>query len=288
MMEKPRKPWTASLLTFLQPGFGHLYCGSWTKGIYFYLLSKVAIIILGCFLLWFPFPKINVVISVILGIGFIAIIIKYSVDFARQEGDFYVLKPINKWYFYLLILAIVWAGEGLFLDDFIKNSFARAFKFPSASMIPTVLKGDHVLANNLNYYFKEPERNELVTFLYPEDESKVFLKRIIGLPGDTLQIKDKVLFMNREKVEDQPYTQRIDPGIIDGQINPRDNFGPITVPPNSYFVMGDNRDQSLDSRFFGFVKREKILGRVSVIYWSWDSDASWSEVIRWNRIGLRL
>lgn len=103
-----------------------------------------------------------------------------------------------------------------------------------------------------------------------------------------MKITDKVLYLNGQKIKDENFTQRIDPGIIDGEINPRDNFGPITVPPDSYFVLGDNRDQSLDSRFWGFVMREKIMGRVSVIYWSWDSDASWSEVIRWNRIGQRL
>lgn len=285
---KPRKPWAAGLFTLLQPGFGHLYCGSWSKAIPFYLLAKLAIVILGCFLLWFPFPKVNVALCIILGIGFIAFIIRHSVHFARQMGDSYTLKPFNRWYLYLLILALLWAGESLFLDDFVRNSFARAFKFPSGSMIPTLLKGDHVMANNLIYYFNEPERKELITFPYPEDESKIFLKRIIGLPGDTLKIKDKVLFLNGEKIEDDSYTQRIDPGIIDGRINPRDNFGPITVPPDSYFVMGDNRDQSLDSRFFGFVKREKILGRVSIIYWSWDGDVSWSEGVRWNRIGQRL
>lgn len=164
LVEKPRKPWVAGLLTILQPGFGHLYCGSWTKAIYYYLFSKVAIIILGCFFLWFPFPKINVVLFIFLLLALYAFMIRQSVHFARQIEDSYILKPINRWYFYVLVLIFLGIGESLFLDDLVKNSFARAFKFPSGSMVPTLLKGDHVMANNFIFDFKDPERNELVTF----------------------------------------------------------------------------------------------------------------------------
>ena len=278
----------AGLFTFLQPGFGHLYCGTWSKAINFYFLSKLTMVTSIGLILWLPLSRINVLLYLVVNIGFYAFVIKKSVNLAKQLGDVYRLKPFNKWYIYLLLLLLVWTGESFFWSDVFRNSFARAFKFPSGSMMPTLFIGDHVLANNLIYHFKEPERNELITFPYPKDESKTFLKRIIGIPGDTVKITDKVLYLNGQKIKDENFTQRIDPGIIDGEINPRDNFGPITVPPDSYFVLGDNRDQSLDSRFWGFVMREKIMGRVSVIYWSWDSDASWSEVIRWNRIGQRL
>ncbi len=220
LLEKPRKPWVAGLFTFLQPGFGHLYCGSWTKAIHFYLLTKLSIVILGCLLLWFPFPKINVVLVLILIVVLYAFIIRHSVYFARKMGHSYVLKPINRWYFYVLILVLLGTGEALFFDGFVRNSIARAFKVPSGSMVPTFLNGDHVMANNFIYFFKEPERNELITFPYPEDESKIFLKRIIGLPGDTLQVIDKILILNGEKIDDGSYTQRVDPGIIDGRINP--------------------------------------------------------------------
>jgi signal peptidase I len=121
-------------------------------------------------------------------------------------------------------------------------------------------------------------------FRYPEDENKDFIKRVVGTPGDVIEIHNKNVLVNGAPFADKEFTQRVDPGIIDGRINPRDNFGPITVPSDSYFVMGDNRDQSLDSRFWGFVKMDKIKGRAFLVYWSWNGQGSWIEWVRWNRI----
>ncbi|MCA1958059.1 MAG: signal peptidase I, partial [Nitrospira sp.] len=162
----------------------------------------------------------------------------------------------------------------------------QAFKIPSGSMIPTLLIGDHILVSKLSYglqwpsdcklqwnippvncytsrtlvEFGKPQRGDIIVFRFPEDEEKDFIKRIVGLPGDTVQIRNKVVLVNGHPLDDRAFTQRVDPSIIDGAINPRDNFGPVTVPEGSYFVMGDNRDQSLDSRFWGYVREEKIRG----------------------------
>ncbi len=156
---------------------------------------------------------------------------------------------------------------------------AKTYRVASSSMTPTLLKKDWILVDKLTYRFKDPVRGDVIAFQYPVDETKVFLFRIIGIPGDTIEIKDKVVSVNDVPLQDESYTQRVDPGIIDGRINPRDNHGPLTVPQDVYFVMGDNRDQSLDSRFWGFVKREKIVGKAKMIYWSE------SEAHRWDRIG---
>ncbi len=190
----------------------------------------------------------------------------------------------------------------------------QAFKIPSGSMIPTLQIGDHILVSKLSYgihwpndcslkmafipvtcyrsktlvAFGEPEQGDVIVFRYPEDEDKDFIKRIIGLPGDTLEIRDKVVVVNGEPLDDREYTQRIDPGLIDGSINQRDNFGPVVLPEGSYFVMGDNRDQSLDSRFWGFVDREKIRGKAFRIYWSWSGQGSWAEWVRWDRLGKAI
>jgi len=187
----------------------------------------------------------------------------------------------------------------------------QAFKIPSGSMIPSLLIGDHILVNKMAYgfqwpeecqfdlsfppvtcysssmltNFEKPQRGDIIVFRFPEDEEKDFIKRIVGLPGDTIQIRNKVVYVNRNPLKDTAYTQRVDPGIIDGRINPRDNFGPVTIPPDSYFVMGDNRDQSLDSRFWGYVQEHKIKGRAFLVYWSWNGKGAWTEWIRWSRIG---
>ncbi len=213
-------------------------------------------------------------------------------------------KSIIREYAEALIIAIILALT-------IRVFVVQAFKIPSGSMIPTLLIGDHILVSKLSYGFQLPEdcefqvsfppvtcysssivlsfdppqRGDIIVFRYPEDENKDFIKRVIGLPGDTIQIKEKQVFVNGELLPDEGFTQRIDPGIIDGRINPRDNLGPLTVPPDSYFVMGDNRDQSLDSRFWGFVRMDKIKGRAFLVYWSWNGQGSWTEWIRWERIG---
>ncbi len=190
----------------------------------------------------------------------------------------------------------------------------QAFKIPSGSMIPSLLIGDHILVNKLSYglqipgdcefeisfppftcytsnaliEFDGPERGDIIVFRYPEDEQKDFIKRIIGLPGDTIRLENKIVYINGEPFQDAPFTQRVDPGVIDGRINPRDNFGSRTVPEKSYFVMGDNRDQSLDSRFWGYVQQHKIKGRAFLVYWSWDGRGAWTEWVRWNRIGKNI
>ncbi len=190
----------------------------------------------------------------------------------------------------------------------------QAFKIPSGSMIPTLLIGDHILVSKLAYglqwpsdcefkvsfppatcyrsetlvEFEEPQRGDVIVFRFPEDEDKDFIKRIVGKPGDKIEIQNKAVYVNDQPLNDAEFTQRIDPGIVDGSINTRDNFGPVTVPDESYFVMGDNRDQSLDSRFWGFVRRDKIRGRAFRIYWSWNGKGSWSEWVRWDRLGKAI
>ncbi|CUQ67844.1 signal peptidase I [Candidatus Nitrospira inopinata] len=190
----------------------------------------------------------------------------------------------------------------------------QAFKIPSGSMIPTLLIGDHILVSKLSYglqwpsdcklqwnvppvncytsrtliEFGKPQRGDIIVFRFPEDEEKDFIKRIVGLPGDTVQIRNKVVLVNGQPLDDRAFTQRVDPSMIDGAINPRDNFGPVTVPEGSYFVMGDNRDQSLDSRFWGYVREEKIRGKAFRIYWSWNGQGNWTEWVRWERLGKAI
>lgn len=172
----------------------------------------------------------------------------------------------------------------------IRTFIVQAFKIPSGSMIPTLSIGDHILVNKFIYGIKlpftdwivvpisQPERGDIIVFKYPEDESKDFIKRVVGIPGDVVEVRDKTVFVNG-KLADTSHIQHTDRDIHGDR---RDNFGPVTVPPASYFVMGDNRDQSLDSRFWGFVKEPKIRGRAFLIYWSWDGADTW---VRWSRIG---
>ncbi len=201
---------------------------------------------------------------------------------------------------------------------FIRQFGVEAFKIPSGSMKPTLTIGDHLLVNKFVYgpripfadsrifAWQEPKRGEIIVFKYPEDEKKDFIKRVVGLPGDKIEIKNGRLLINEQPVkttEKDLYTDKKQMGdryyeikaqLLEEQLGTVKHeiqyyknqsgydFGPILVPKESVFVMGDNRDDSQDSRFWGFVNYKKIIGRALIIYWSWDGGDRW---VRWERIG---
>jgi len=174
----------------------------------------------------------------------------------------------------------------LLLAMFIRTFIVQAFKIPSGSMEPTLLIGDHLLVNKFIYgiknpftgrtwlAIKSPERRDIIVFKYPVNPDQDFIKRVIGVEGDTVEMVNKKLFVNGELFDVDGAVYR-DPNIIPGDMKPRDNFGPITVPKDSLFVMGDNRDNSYDSRFWNFVTLSSVKGKAFILYWSWNSDWSW-------------
>ena len=171
----------------------------------------------------------------------------------------------------------------LILALFIRTFFVQAFKIPSGSMIKTLLIGDHILVNKMAYgirnpvtrnswvEFSKPKRGDVIVFIYPVDRSKDFIKRVIGVEGDRVEIRNKKVFVNGKPFHDPPGVQHTDPRILPASLQPRDNFGPVVVPKGCLFVMGDNRDQSYDSRFWGFVPVRDVKGKAFIIYWSWDA-----------------
>lgn len=195
-------------------------------------------------------------------------------------------KHIVREYAESIIIAVI-------LALIIRTFVVQAFKIPSGSMEDTLAIGDHILVSKFIYGTKipltdkrmlkirDPRRGDVIVFEYPEDPSKDFIKRVVGTPGDEVQVIDKKVFVNG-KPYDNPHEVHKEKDIIPKEQNPRDNFGPVRVPENSYFVMGDNRDRSYDSRFWGFVKNEKIKGLAFIKYWSWDKDKF---RVRWGSIG---
>ena len=203
----------------------------------------------------------------------------------------------------------------------VRTFLVEAFKIPTSSMENTLMVGDFLLVNKAVYgaeipgtrihlpAFEKPRRGDVIVFIPPMDPTKNYVKRLVGVPGDTLQMKDKRLFVNGSPVN-EPYARYID--RMGDAVHPdmrwqsnhllagparsyhptRDNWGPIVVPPDDYFVLGDNRDNSEDSRYWGFVPREAIRGRPWFVYYSYDPDgpgrAPWLSDIRWGRIGERI
>jgi signal peptidase I len=179
----------------------------------------------------------------------------------------------------------------------IRTLIVQAFTIPSGSMMDTLLVGDYILVNKFLYgpevpltdyrlpSLRLPHRGDIIVFKYPQDEKRDFIKRIVGTPGDTVQVRGQQVFINGQLL-DEPYVRRPQGAL--GHTGAPSFCGyaygcePLVVPGDSYFVMGDNRDNSQDSRYWGFVKRDKIKGKAFLIYWSWDGDRHW---LRWWRLG---
>ncbi|MDD2898107.1 MAG: signal peptidase I [Desulfuromonadaceae bacterium] len=165
----------------------------------------------------------------------------------------------------------------------IRTYLVQAFKIPSGSMEDTLAIGDHLLVSKFIYGTKvpfldkriltvrDPRRGDVIVFEYPEDPSKDFIKRVIGVPGDVVEGKEKKVYVNG-KLYENPHEIHKEKDMIPKEMNPRDTFAPVTVPADSYFVMGDNRDRSYDSRFWKFVRRDQIKGLAFIKYWSWDRE----------------
>ncbi len=181
---------------------------------------------------------------------------------------------------------------------FIRTFIIQAFKIPSGSMLETLQIGDQILVNKFIYGVKipftdgktlipveNPEKGDIVVFKFPEDPSKDFIKRVIATEGDTVEIIDKHVYINGKLLKDDAYAIHTDKRILPGFMSPRDNKEKFTVPAHKIFVMGDNRDDSYDSRFWGFVDLKAVRGKALIIYWSWNSQRFRP---RWSRIGHLL
>ena len=223
----------------------------------------------------------------------------YSGETEHPRGS--ELREWSEAIFIAFILAIV-----------LRTFLIQAYKIPSGSMEPTLAIGDHIMVNKIRYglrmpdsffgftpfageipyghyllHFAQVHRGDVVVFVFPLDPTKDFIKRVIGVGGDTIQVKNGQVFLNGEPMPDPHAHLQVAPAER-SQYSPRDNYGPTTVPAGEFFMMGDNRDQSYDSRFWGFVKRDEVEGRAMFIYWSWGADSQSFLGIRWSRFGMAI
>jgi signal peptidase I len=191
-------------------------------------------------------------------------------------------KSTAREYFESIVIAVI-------LALFIRTFVVQAFKIPTGSMENNLLIGDHLLVNKFVLApTRTPlertllpigtvHRGDVVVFKYPEEPDRDFIKRVIGLPGETLELKSKKIFINGAPLE-EPYVHFLEPPRSSEELHEttsldvRERYGPVTVPPNQYFVMGDNRDNSQDSRYWGFLPRDYIKGKALIIYWSYESE----------------
>lgn len=190
-------------------------------------------------------------------------------------------KSAVREYFESIVIAVI-------LALFIRTFVVQAFKIPTGSMENNLLIGDHLLVNKFVFGpsassierallpIGTVRRGDVIVFKYPEDPGRDFIKRVIGLPGETLELQNKKVSVDGTPL-DEPYVHFLSPPGMSAELREvtsfdvRDRYGPVTVPPDQYFVMGDNRDNSQDSRYWGFLPREYIKGKALVIYWSYDA-----------------
>ena len=199
----------------------------------------------------------------------------------------------------------------LLIAFLLRTYVVQAFRIPSGSMEDALYAGDFVLVYKLAYQLgEEPKQDEVAVFHYPLNPSKTYIKRIVALPGQTVQIIDKQVYINGRPWVDPLTVKHKDKQVYPSVLSNRDNFGPLQIPPDQYFVLGDNRDDSQDSRVWGFVEKEHLVGKALFVYWSWrpDPDApkwespyvlpffqflfyyltNWPSKIRWDRVGSVL
>jgi signal peptidase I len=188
-------------------------------------------------------------------------------------------KSVVREYFESIVIAVV-------LALFVRTWVVQAFKIPTGSMENNLLIGDHLLVNKFIFGptplaigrtllpVRSIRRGDIVVFKYPDEPDRDFIKRVIGLPGQTVELRNKKVYIDGQPI-DEPYVHFLSPPSSDYQevtsSDVRENFGPVTVPPDQYFVMGDNRDNSQDSRYWGFLPRGYVKGKALVIYWSYES-----------------
>jgi signal peptidase I len=204
-------------------------------------------------------------------------------------------KSVAREYFESIVIAVI-------LALFIRTFVVQAFKIPTGSMEPNLLIGDHLLVNKFVFAptvsgiermllpIRDVRRGDVVVFKFPEDPERDFIKRIIGLPGETIELKDRTIYINGKAI-DEPYAHYLprpeggDREITAGDV--REHYGPALVPEGHYFAMGDNRDNSQDSRYWGFLPKSNLKGRALLIYWSFDgSSGSFNPLseTRWARL----
>ena len=192
-------------------------------------------------------------------------------------------KKNNNWII-ILVVSIPLCLASLMLPFVIRAYIVQAYRIPADSMKPALMKGDYILVDKTRKTRNNIKRGDIIVFPFPDDPRRDFVKRAIGFPGEVVEIKDKIVFINQKALEED-YANHSDNVILAADKDPRDNLGPIRVPAHSLFVLGDNRDASYDSRYWGFVDLSTVKGKATIIYWSRDKSSGQT---RWERIGQRI
>lgn len=286
---KPRHPWLAVLLALLGGPLGHIYAGRLRRGLWLWIVGQI----LGVFFfLVVPFTSgpLGIFAGALSFVGYSLFLMVDAYRVAAQQRDT-LLRPYQRWWIYLLayVIAVVAANANAYA---IRDNIMEAFVVPTRSMSPTILPGDRLLADKLWSHPSNLRRNDVVVFSSRGPNSALWVMRVVGLPGDRIEIRDEKVLINDEESAD-PH------GFLDPDLAPvpeLSNFGPITIAADEFFVLGDNRRRSNDSRTLGPIPFSSFHSLAKLIYFSVernfpnpeDTTHYENRGIRWERIGLKL
>lgn len=300
-----RVPWRAALLGVLTTGLGQLYSGRPLRGIIVYLLSVgIALICISGFFI--PFQPWNIIVPLACILIVWLLFLGDALRCARMAAPDYRLKAYNRWYVYLLLVVLAGVQQEA-LKSILRARFFQGAKNITGSMLPTIVAGDDIFVNKRAYVDRTPQHGDIVAFHFPRNRSMMFVKRVIAVGGDVVRISNRKVYVNGKALNEPyasyqtsilgPFQDNFPPPLNEIDTLPaawgldpgwareiHDFIRPdgIHVPEDALFVMGDNRENSSDSRFWGFVPRSDILGKAGVVYFSWNAKA---HRVRWDRLG---
>ena len=290
-----RRTWVAIIFSLIMQGLGQVYCGKLARGLVFNFLN---ILPLPITIYLFSVSRSPTLVPITLTLFFIAGIIQLiaiidSACLARHTKTDYELKDYNRWYVYVLLVFIV-AGGSIGSALYLRNQTLEAFRVPTASCYPTVVPNDRILANKSAYKIDDPQRGDIVVFINPTNRQENYIKRVVAVAGDTVEIKDGQLYINDKKLQRRKLDKsvldeirvEVNGELLEGQVFEETNskvkykiilasglhdkakhdFAKITVPAHHCFVLGDNRNFSYDSRNFGSIPLATIKGRADYLY----------------------
>ncbi len=266
---KPKEPLLALFLSIILTGLGQMYAGRIKRGISFLIIPIISAVIMFTYFLN-PTTKTNVFMLIPLGIlaifGIFVLADAYLCAKAYNINN-NLKRNITTGKRIVIVTGIIFFlfvfHPQQLVANYFRNNVVQAFKLPTGTMMPTLMVGDKILVDKAIYKKSEPKRGDVIIFKYPKDPRKIFVKRLVGLPGEMVEIKDGQIIVNGIKLQDPVIFSNI---YYYNKGEYAQEGKAIQVPNNSYYVLGDNSNASQDSRYFGFVPKENIEGKAFKIY----------------------
>lgn len=256
-------PWLAFVLSLLLPGLGQLYLGKLRQAIIWLALVIVGINAIALLLIYWSWAPVNVIFTFILSISLVLLSAILAYKSARASSTITPSPLYARWYVLVLVYLAVIVSWTLDLPKFV---ISKNYNVPTSAMEECIHVGEVIVADLGAYRWNNPAPNDLFLFLFPGDSSTTYIKRCIAIGGQVVEMREKRLFIDGQEIPDGPTVVH-----SDTKVDPRrDSFGPYRVPENHYFALGDNRDDSYDSRYWGPVPDRFVLGKAVRIFWSKD------------------